>query len=298
MTFPQEVTISIATKDRTQELEATLRKIHAFGLGECPLIICDDGSASPLAPEALDLFPNGRLIRNEQGRGQAIARNRIASECSTPYLLQLDDDSYPVEGDIQELVDFGKRTSGWLAIALPFEEPQRRRSFQEGISRTDAIQVKSFVGCSVLLDVRVFNQLGGYSEWIGRVVEEEELCIRALAGGYDVRSIDLLRIRHEVTAANRNLGGIARRSFRNWFLLWCVHGPARVLPTRCLRLVAGAVLTALQRKSPAALLGLAEGIRMLPELWPLRSPVSISCYRKFQSLPHTLDHFLKRDRGN
>lgn len=287
------VTISIATKDRSEVLEVTLRNIHAFGLGDCPLIICDDGSEPPLDSVALNLFPNRRLLRNERAQGQALARNRIAAECSTPYLLQLDDDSYPAEGDLSKLIVLAKSRPDWLAIALPFEEPARDRSFPLGIPRDETVQVQSFVGCSALLNIGKFTDLGGYSSWIGRTVEEEELCIRGLARGYPVISIDLLRIRHEVTDANRNCAKIARRTFRNWFLLWCLHGPALILPWRIFRLSVGAVLAAMRQKSPDALVGLAEGIRMLPHLWSERSPVSMSCYRRFRKLPHALDYFVK-----
>jgi hypothetical protein len=49
----EKLTISIATKDRPEVVESTLQKIHSFGLGECPLIICDDGSEPALNPPSL-----------------------------------------------------------------------------------------------------------------------------------------------------------------------------------------------------------------------------------------------------
>jgi len=293
--LPSLVTISIATKDRPQVLEETLRKIHAFGLGECPVILCDDGSEPPLSPAALALFPNGRLLRNEQAQGQALARNRIVRECATPYLLQLDDDSYPVAGDLAALLTFAQSRSDWFALALPFEEPVRGRDFPTGIPREEAVQVKSFVGCSVLFEVSKFNRMGGYAEWIGKMVEEEELCLLALSKGHAVLSIDLLRIRHDVTEIARNRDGITRLCFRNWFILWCVHGPISVLPWRLLRLGLGAAFMTLKQRSPNAIEGVVDAIRMLPVLWSKRSPVSMPCYREFQTLPHALDYFEKND---
>lgn len=287
------LTLSIASKDRPAVVEATLRKLHDFGLGGCPLVLCDDGSTPALNPPALALFPNGRLLRNETAQGQASARNRIAFECETPYLLQLDDDSYPVAGDLAGLLKFGDESMNWLAIAVPFEEPARGRCFPKGIPSEQAIAVKSFVGCSVLFDVARLRELGGYAGWIGRTVEEEELALRALASELQVLSVDLLRIRHDVSATTRDLSGIALRSHRNWLLMWLVHAPWQMLPWRVGRLLAGALRQAASQRDGAALKGLLEGIQMFAAGRVGRNPVSISCYRQFRRLPHALDFFEK-----
>lgn len=287
----EELTISIASKDRPEVVEATLRKLHDFGLGGCPLILCDDGSTPALDPPALRLFPNGRLLRNETAQGQASARNRIAFECGTPYLLQLDDDSYPVSGDLCELLKFAAKAGDWLGIAIPFEEPARGRGFPGGIPGGHFVVVKSFVGCSVLFHCGRLRELGGYAGWIGRTLEEEELSLRARAAGYQVLSIDLLRVRHEVSNTSRNLSGIIFRSYRNWLLLWLVYAPWQVLPWRVVRLLAGALRLATTQRDAAALKGLFEGGQMFVSGHVRRKPVTRSCYRHFRRLPHALDFF-------
>jgi GT2 family glycosyltransferase len=257
------------------------------------LILCDDGSTPPLDPAALRLFPKGRLLRNETAQGQASARNRIAFECVTPYLLQLDDDSYPVAGDLAELLQFVEEPGDWLTIAIPFEEPARGRGFPTGIPCDHFVPVKSFVGCSALFHCGRLRELGGYAGWVGGMVEEEELAIRALAAGYRVVSVDLLRVRHEVSSTSRNPSRITLRSYRNWLLLWLVHAPWQVLPWRVVRLVAGAFRLAASQRDGAALKGLVAGIRMFASGRVQRSPVSGSCYRRFRRLPHALDFFGK-----
>lgn len=119
----QLVSISIATKDRGEVLDQTLRAIDRHGLANCPLIVCDDGSSPPLAPKALELFSDTTLLRHEISTGQAIARNEIAAVCKTPFLLQLDDDSYPVEGSVERLLEQVDARDDWLAVAVSLEEP-------------------------------------------------------------------------------------------------------------------------------------------------------------------------------
>ena len=289
----RQVTVSIASKDRPADVEATQRKLPDFGFGGCPLILCDDGSTPALDPPALRLFPKGRLLRNETAQGQASARNRIVFECATPYLLQLDDDSYPVAGDFSELLMFVEKTADWLAIAIPFDEPARDRGLPTGIPCDHAVPVKSFVGCSVLFHCGRLRELGGYATWIGSTVEEEELSIRALAAGYRVLSVNLLRVRHEVSSTSRNLSRITSRSYRNWLLLWLVHAPWQVLPWRVVRLMVGASRLAASQRDAAALKGLVEGWQMFVSGHVRRRPVSRSCYRHFRRLPHALDFFWK-----
>ena len=293
MSLSEQLTISIASKDRPEVVEATLRKLHEFGLGGCPLILCDDGSTPALDPPALRLFPRGRLLRNEAAQGQASARNRIAFECGTPYILQLDDDSYPVAGDVAALLQFAEQAVDWLAIAIPFEEPARGRGFPMGIPSDHAIPVKSFVGCSALFHSGRLRQLGGYAGWIGGMVEEEELAIRALAAGYRVLSVDVLRIRHEVSNTGRNLGRITERSYRNWLLMWLAHAPWQVLPWRVARLVIGAARLATSQRDGAALRGLWTGVKLFSSGGVARRPVTSTCYRWFRRLPHALEFFGK-----
>jgi GT2 family glycosyltransferase len=287
----QLVTISIASKDRPEVLDATLRKIHAFGLGDCPLIVCDDGSEAVLDPPALRLFPNGRLLRNETPLGQALARNRIANECQTPYLLQLDDDSYPVAGNLKDLCDIAGCTSDWLAIALPFQEPARGRGFPVGIPEDDLLPVRAFVGCSVLIHVQRFRELGGYAAWIGRTVEEEELCLRSYAAGLRILTMDMFRVQHDVSDVGRGTTMIAYRSFRNWTLVWLLYAPALWLPVRMVRLFAGACCKALAQRNPAALIGLFSAFSNFRRIGAKRTPLAVVGYRQFQRAPHALDFF-------
>lgn len=78
------ITIGIASRDRPEVLDRTLRKIHGFGLSECPVIIFDDGSRPRLDPAAMGLFKRGRVIRVGEAMGQANGRNRVCEEATTP----------------------------------------------------------------------------------------------------------------------------------------------------------------------------------------------------------------------
>ncbi len=293
--IPELLTISIASKDRPEVVDATLHKIHEFGLGECPLIVCDDGSSPALNPPALSLFPQGRLIRNETPLGQALARNRIARECTTPFLLQLDDDSYPVAGSVAALLEIATREKDWLAIAIPFEEPARGRSFPEGIPLTEPLHLRSFVGCSVLFHVKNLTGIGGYATWIERTVEEEELCIRAHSAGLRIMTVDGLRIRHDVTDVARDEGGIAYRSLRNWTMVWLIYAPLVSLPVRLGRLFVASVQLSLKQCSMMPISGYTAAFRRFFGSRISRCPLDKHVYRSFSSSPHALELYSKKN---
>jgi GT2 family glycosyltransferase len=286
-----KLTISISTKDRPDILESTLRNIIAFGLADYPLLICDDGSNPPLQPKALSLFKYHQLIRHEIPMGFVYSRNRLIEMCDTKYLLQLDDDSYPVEGSIAELLDVAEQAKNWIALAIPFDEPARARCFPTGIPRYSPIIIRSFVGCSVLINVAEFKLIGGYSEWLGGYGEEDEASLRGLAKNKNVLSVDGFRIRHEVSDINRNIKNITRRSFKNNTLVRLLRTPIILIPWMFFRLVIGSFMLCFRQGNTSALQGVILGLKCFPSLARHRSPIPVNCYNAFRKLPHALDFF-------
>jgi GT2 family glycosyltransferase len=280
------LTISIATRDRPEVLEATLRRLCDFGLGNCEIVVCDDGSTAPLNPLALGLFPHGRLLRHPIATGQAIARNHIVEDAGRPYVLQLDDDSYPVSGSMESLVAAARERDDWLAMALPLEEPARGRRAQ--MPRHPAMPLRGFVGCAALLNRRAFLAIGGYAGWVGRMVEEDELSIRGYKKGLEIRGVGDVCIRHDVTTLQRNLAAIEYLCFRNWTTTWLQHAPFPEVVLRVVRLAGAAVSTMIRFCRSSAIRGFANGIfdrRALTE----RDPMTRDAYQKFVRLPHALE---------
>lgn len=278
--------ISIATKDRSDVLEQTLQRIEEFGLGECELIVCDDGSSPALQVPSLARFPRGRLLRNDAPMGQAIARNQIASAASRPFVLQLDDDSYPVAGSVDKLLAIARERTDWLAMALPLEEPVRGRRAQ--LPKEPLTALRSFVGCAALINRAVFLQLGGHADWIGGMVEEDELCLRGFASGYQVYANGALQIRHDVTPTARNVGAIEYRSFRNWTTTWLRHAPMPDVIVRAMRLCGAAIWTFLSTGRTNAIKGVADAMSHWRLAVAARTPIPRECYITYLSMPHAL----------
>jgi GT2 family glycosyltransferase len=286
--------ISIATRDRINVVEQTLQRIEEFGLGECELIICDDGSSPALQVPSLCRFPRGRLIRNDAPVGQAVARNQIAAAASRPFILQLDDDSYPVAGIVEQLLAAAREQNDWLAMALPLEEPVRGRRAQ--LPKEPLTGLRSFVGCAALINRAVFLQLGGYADWIGGMVEEDELSLRGFASGYQVYANGALQIRHDVSPTARNVGGIEYRSFRNWTTTWLRHAPMPEVIVRVTRLFAASLWKFVSTGRTTALRGVLDALGNLRRSIAARAPMARDCYVAYLKTPHALET-LSQDAG-
>ena len=75
-------------------------RCSAAGLADLETIVIDDGSVHPAPASLLERFPWIRLERCAESYGLIIQRNRLARMMTSPYYLSLDDDSFPVAGNL------------------------------------------------------------------------------------------------------------------------------------------------------------------------------------------------------
>jgi Glycosyl transferase family 2 len=101
-----QIGIGITTKDRWEDLEATLTVLSYKGLSALETIVIDDGSLRPAPPALLERFPWVRFERSDRSYGLIVQRNQLASMIRSAYYLSLDDDSFPAAGDLVRAVQF------------------------------------------------------------------------------------------------------------------------------------------------------------------------------------------------
>ena len=116
----EQVGIGITTKDRWEDLEATLSVLSSKGFSALETIVIDDGSLRPAPPALLERFPWVRFERTDRSYGLVVQRNRLARMIKSAYYLSLDDDSFPAAGDLGGAVQFleGKPNALGLAFSI------------------------------------------------------------------------------------------------------------------------------------------------------------------------------------
>ena len=237
------VGIGITTKDRWEDLEITLTQLRVQGLDSLETIVIDDGSAVPLPQRFREQYPWIKFTRFDTSQGLIVQRNRVAHLLSTPLMLTLDDDSFPVQGNLES-------AANWMlerpkVIALAFQIIRKDDPLIPDPTAKAPFPVRDFIGCGNLLRRELFLALGCYEELFEFFTEEPEFCLRAIQQGYVVFAYPGFVIRHNVTPVGRNHPWRAEKFIRNEMLMALWHFP---VPASFLR--AGRALPGILIKNP------------------------------------------------
>ena len=207
------VSIGIPTRNRWDDLDVTLTRLHEDGYSSLETIVIDDGSASPRPADFDRRFPWVRFIRYDRSEGVLVQRNRLFRLLTTPLFLQLDDDSFPVAGDLAAACD-------WIeahpqVFSLTFRVILRNDQVPSGFATQQPFPVRDFMGGGALIKRAEFLALGSYEEKLGFYTEEMELSMRALQQDYAVEAYPAFVIRHNLSSSERNSRARARLMIRN-----------------------------------------------------------------------------------
>jgi len=211
------VGVGITTKDRWEDLEVTLRRLQQSGLDSLETVVIDDGSAIPLPDRLREQFPRARFIRFDSSQGCIARRNRIANLLSTPLILNLDDDSYPVEGSLEA-------AANWMldrpkVVALAFQIIFKNETPPLVFAARAPFLVRDFIGCGNLVRRELFLSLGSYEERFEFYTEEAEFCLRAIQQGFEIYAYPAFVIQHNLSPLARDLSKRAGKFIRNEMLM-------------------------------------------------------------------------------
>ncbi len=227
-TMPPLVTVLIATKDRPEDLRRTLQELRRQDYPALELIVIDDGSATSLEPIVRASWEQALFIRHSESAGQCKRRSEGFEIAAGEYILQLDDDSHPVDGAaISRAVAAMQSHPNWACLSfyvfngavLPETLPPLEPKFNN-----------AFVGCGAMFRTRALTQVGGYRDFFGNEWEEEELGLRLLAAGWVIYFFPAVVIHHHVSVRNRNQERTWTRQIRNKLWAIAMHMPARRIP--------------------------------------------------------------------
>jgi GT2 family glycosyltransferase len=275
--------IAITTKDRWDDLAMTLERLEAYGLAGNETIVMDDGSELPAPQSLMTRFCWVRFERSPFSLGYVGQRNRLATMLSAPLYLSLDDDSFPIHGELIKAGEWLEEHPDAIGLAFPILETGNDAEILTLLS-VPPYPVRLFVGCAHLLKRELFLKLGGYWEFLHYYCEEPEFTIRAWKQSYCVYHYPPVIIKHNKSAVQRNVAKSIRYWTRNEFLLKALHYP---LPFFILNVIT--LLPHFFRTSPnhrrhlrASFVGFSEALLKLPFVWKHRSPLSLEQFLIFR----------------
>jgi GT2 family glycosyltransferase len=287
----QRASIVITTKGRPDQALTAVRSCLAQRWQELEILLFDDDparSAARLVSNAVST-PRLRIFTTERSRGYIANRNRGFREARGEIVFSLDDDAYFTDPDsVARTVAIFDADPSIAAVALPYVEPQARRSrsAERAPTRSKAgDELRSFVGCAHALRRETVLKLGGYRDFFVHQVEERDLSMRIWANGWRIVFGNGGPIVHEVDP-RRDSGRVLYYACRNQILNEVLNTP---LPDLLARLPWLALALLRYRFSwaslPVKLKGLAAGFLQAAAKRELRQPMRRSVYRRVRSLP-------------
>jgi GT2 family glycosyltransferase len=280
---PSTLGVSIATRNRWKDVERTLSMVAAQPeLDGCPVVVADDGSDSTAPAELPERYPEVEFLWSARSIGTSAQRTRIARHLHTEFVLQLDDDSYPVEGSVAEAVSFLRGHPSVVALALNVNLGNTPAPIEKS---EEPYPVEVFIGCGVVFRRAVFLQLGGFFSGLRYYMEENHFCAEAFRLGYETYMFPSLVIRHERTPVFRSTGRIAYFKGRNRVLLVLWHYPLAAIPLRLATSLPGTLALVRLKDYPAAFAGFLSGLVVGLCTLGRRRPLSPVQYRSWRDLP-------------
>lgn len=189
------VSMILATHERRDALAYTLERLAELELDrrEVQVIVVDNASRQDIAG-IVDAHSNATHIRLPRNIGSC-AKALGVPAARAPYILFLDDDSYPRPGALSRMLERFDQNPRLAAAGFSVHLPDGR----EECSAFPHV----FVGCGVGLRADVLREVGGLDRTFFMQAEEYDLAFRLLRAGWVVDVFSDLVVEHLKTATAR-----------------------------------------------------------------------------------------------
>jgi GT2 family glycosyltransferase len=200
-----EASVVVPTRDRPADLRRALAALRGQRTERAwELVVVDDGSEPPIAPE---LVGDARLIRLGGG-GPGPARNAGMRASAAPLVLFTDDDVEPDPGWLESAVAFLERERDHVGVEGPVEsppyDPLRAYSIEVGAPG-------AYYSCNIAYRRDVLERLGGFADDIPTPHGEDvDLAFRALELGPIGWAAGMRVLHHPRSLSFRALAGRSR----------------------------------------------------------------------------------------
>ena len=254
-----------------------LERLEAYGVFGTETIVMDDGSELPAPQSLMTRFRWVRFERSAFSMGYIVQRNRLATLLSTPFYLSLDDDSFPLAGDLGQAAHWLQTRDDAVALAFPILERACETDLLH-MRSTPPYPVRHFIGCAHLLKRELFLKLGGYQECFEYYCEEPEFTARAWRHSYTVYCYPSVIVKHSKSPVQRNQARSVRFGVRNTLWIKAMHYPLPLFLLNILTILPRTWRRSrLCREEPwAALKGFLQALIGLHCAWKQREALSFS----------------------
>jgi GT2 family glycosyltransferase len=203
----------IVTHNRRESLLRTLGILFArtpLPPKEWEAYVVDNGSKDGTLPAVREQFPLVRTIRRPRNEG-VWSRNYAFGVVHAPYIVLLDDDSYPLDGAVVRSIEHLESHHSCAAVAGRVIHP-------DGTAEACALPNVMLSG-AVCLRNSVLDQVGGFAREFFRKAGEYDLSFRIWEAGYSIDRVEDVVYCHDKSPAARSDFLAHRMDLRNNLIL-------------------------------------------------------------------------------
>ncbi|WP_406684226.1 glycosyltransferase family 2 protein [Seonamhaeicola sp. MEBiC1930] len=228
--------ILITTYNRLQELKITLKSLEEFYLsGKIEFIICVDGANDGTYNYLKEFYPDIVLINHLKPQGLIASRNEMLNLTKAQYAISLDDDSNFLSNNVLNNIlklfkSHPKCAVQAFSIFWGTNKPINQYAYEK------AKQVKGFVGCGHVWNMKAWRSIPNYPDWFIFYGEEEFAAFQLLKQDWEIYYNPEVLVHHRVDVKKRSMQKDysirLRRSLRSGWYLFFLFYPIREIPKR------------------------------------------------------------------
>jgi GT2 family glycosyltransferase len=217
------VAVIIPTYNRELAVLSVLEKIQGCDPKPAEIWVHMDLADGVTESELKGRFPDVGVLTSPIRLGPGGGRHRCLLNCSTPYAVSFDDDSYPIDPDFFAAVDglFSNLPHAAVLAARIWHrhEPQKART-------RSLVQCPSYVGCGHAVRLAAYRQVRGYiPRPVAYGMEERDLSLQLFAAGWQIYEAGDLRVFHDTDLKHHQSPEITSGVIANVGLYAFLHYP-------------------------------------------------------------------------
>ncbi|MDQ6812387.1 MAG: glycosyltransferase [Bacteroidota bacterium] len=201
----------IVNYNRKDELLITITKtkdISKTAAGTFEIVVVDNASNDGSAEAVKAYHPDVVLIENKVNTG-APGWNLGFEKANGAYFIILDDDSH-MESGLEDALEFLDVNPDVGVVACNIKGGMFGTSDWEDLGDTIG-----FIGCGAFFRKKVYDEIGGYADWIFLYNNEWDLGMRVLQAGYKLKYFAKCHVTHRASPLNRTTKRLKVFSIRN-----------------------------------------------------------------------------------
>jgi GT2 family glycosyltransferase len=205
-----KISFVILNFNREKEVLITLSETFALmsARTDYEIIVIDNASTDNSVQSITAQFPSVKLI--ERNKNIGVAGWNDGFEAATgAYMVVLDDDSN-IESGLDKAVSWLDARPDVGILALNITGGAFQTSDRKNLSENT-----DFIGCGAIIRKELYNQIGGFAEWLFIYTHEWEYSLRCLNAGYKIVYFENCHVKHRTSALNRTPKRLKVFSTRN-----------------------------------------------------------------------------------